>query len=154
MVRGRDIWALAPMGFTMGEFRWFKPTQAFFDHMEQFQGRSIYDVGAGQGHVTRALLYLGHQARALDLCYRDGQCVDIMIANGVLYRYPPGSVVLLCRPCHGPFVESVVERARECGCDVLYVGLERNGEGDLGDIRAEVVAEDVGEDGESIWLVR
>jgi len=154
----REIFAMAETGLCLPSIVFFEPNTAFLDWMGKRYNKDIiiYDVGAGNGHVSAELNSLGHNAKAIDLHYRD-EGLEVEIANGVLYRYERDAIVMLCRPCHGLFVEVVIDRAKECGVrEVLYVGLERNVENDLGDYldNAEEIAGPFGEDGERIWIIR
>lgn len=100
--------------------------------MEAYRGLTIYDVGAGQGHVAEALRARGHEIIAIDISERDGARL-VFIANGVTEPYEAGSVVMLCRPCHGWFAEAVVKQAARCrAAHVLYVGKPKNRRADLG----------------------
>lgn len=134
--------------------KFFRPTPAFFTHMAEYRGRTIYDVGCGMGHVTEALLKRGHGVLPIDVFFREGAVMLPEIADGTAYPYVTRSVVLLARPCHGWFVEPVIEQAVACGVHaVLYVSKARNAEGDLGQFRRRFrrILGSVGRDGETLY---
>ena len=143
------------VGTPLGVVRFFEPTEDFVTYMRNFaEGTPIFDVGAGAGHVTKKLADAGLKVAAIDMHEHAKAVTHVHMADGTDFPYTPNSVVMLCRPCHGAFVEQVIEQATKCGVSViLYVGLERNVEEDLGDSyrRFKVVATEVGKEGESIW---
>lgn len=124
------------LGRTLPSIKFFEPTSRFLLWMEKnWNGKLIYDVGAGCGHVSQELSRRGLEVVAIDINHRE--CKDgfpVEIADGESYEYEPGSVVMICRPCHGCFVTQVISNAIYCGAAaVLYVGLTKNFEDDLGD---------------------
>jgi hypothetical protein len=137
--------------------KFFEPNKAFLAYMKKHHRLSyIYDVGAGQGHVTKALRKAGlKKVNAIDLFSREGAVVKVTHANSMDYPYKSGSVVMLCRPCHGTFVESTIARAllRRVST-IIYVGLTKNVKNDLSGYyrKFKKVANNVGEDGENIWV--
>lgn len=123
------------LGRVLPSLKFFEPTDRFIRWMEKrWKDNLIYDVGAGCGHVAKVLVERGLEVVAIDINHRE--CKDgfpVEIADGESYDYKPGSVVMLCRPCHGNFTEEVVAQAVRCGASaILYVGLEKNFENDLG----------------------
>jgi SAM-dependent methyltransferase len=121
------------------------------------RARLIYDVGAGVGHVAKALWAAGLSVVAIDLNRRARQEYAMLEDDGLTFGYLPGSIVMLCRPCHGPsaFTEGVVDRAVNCGAsNVLYVGKPKNVTDDLGKFRRRfrVVLRNAGKEGESVYL--
>lgn len=141
------------IGIPLGSSRFFEPTEAFLTYMKTLD-TPIFDVGAGAGHVTLTLVDAGLKCAAIDMCEHANQVTNVHMADGTDFPYSPDAVVMLCRPCHGGFAEDVIQQAVTSKASVvLYVGLERNVEDDLGDLlpRFKKVAEDVGQDGEAIW---
>jgi hypothetical protein len=117
----------------------------------------LYDVGAGAGQVSRFLRDAGYFPIALDTAARERSDYKVLMADGASYLYQPGSVVMICRPCHGPFVEFTIGQAlkRKAAC-VVYVGLKKNVAEDLGRYRRQfkAVATGVGDDGENVWILQ
>lgn len=123
------------LGGTLPSVKFFEPTSRFLMWMEKtFKTKTIYDVGAGCGQVSRALAERGLGVVAIDINRREcNESFPVVIADGESYEYRPGSVVMLCRPCHGSFVTQVVSHAIYRGAaTVLYVGLRKNFADDLG----------------------
>jgi len=123
------------IGGTLPSLKFFEPTDRFAQWMEKkWGGRVIYDVGAGCCHVSKVLSACGLEVVAIDINYREcEESFPVEIADGESYDYRPGSVVMLCRPCHGDFVVQVISHAISCGvAAILYVGLKKNFADDLG----------------------
>jgi len=145
------------LGTTTGFLKFFQPTPQFIKWVKWVAGkRQVYDVGAGAGHVTKALLEAGVATVALDAHRHMQPEHPVLIADGSAYDYDKGSIVMLCRPSHGLFATDVIGRALECGASkVLYVELERNAETDLNEYlpRFKKSVPHAGEDGEWVWVL-
>lgn len=131
----RDLATLFGQGKILPAIRFFEPRPKFLKWMKKtYADKLIYDIGAGCGHVSKALSEIGMEVKAIDINYREcGINFPIEISNAETYHYKPGSIAMLCRPCHGEFAERTIFQAWKCGVDaVLYVGLEKNFFGDLG----------------------
>ncbi len=135
--------------------KFFAPMPAFYGAMQPFFGLDVIDVGAGQGHVVEGLRLHGHDAIGIDI-RTDGAPFRVFQANAVTFSYPPGSVAMFCRPCHGDyFVEPAIQRMIECDVRaIIYVGLMKNVTSDLGTFRRRFrrAAMKVGVDGEAFYL--
>lgn len=117
------------IGGTLPSIKFFEPTSRFLAWMQKnFKGRLTYDVGAGCGHVSKALSEKGLEMKAIDINHRECEGgFPVQIADGEGYEYVRGSVVMLCRPCHGDFVGEVISQAIRCRASaILYVGLKKN----------------------------
>lgn len=138
-----------------GVVRFFEPRPEFVEAMAwaSLYQRTVYDVGAGAGQVAKALSDAGIAATALDLYCHEHSVFPSIIADGTTYEYTPGSVVIVCRPCHNGFSEDVFRQALKRHCRCFYVGFEKNLENDLGDLKRARIASDVGEDAEDLWEV-
>jgi hypothetical protein len=104
----------------------------------------------------KALLEAGIVTVALDIHRHMQPEHPVIIANGAAYDYDRGSIVMLCRPSHGPFTADVIGRALVCGVyQVLYVGLERNAEAALDEYLPQFkkAVPLVGEEGEWAWVL-
>jgi len=127
--------ALMGLGKTLPKLKFFEPTKRFLKWMKETYGdRLIYDVGAGCGHVAKALSEFGMKVVAIDINRRDGgEEFLVELSNAEAYNYKEESVVMICRPCHGEFAEEVIFRAAECHARfIMYVGLKKNFKNDLG----------------------
>lgn len=144
------------LGRSLPALKFFEPKPRFLAWMKrEYPETLIYDVGAGCGHVAEALQKKGLLVLGLDIHERGGtEGCPVLIADGETYSYEAGSVVMLCRPCHGEFAERVVERAITCKAStILYVGLEKNVKMDLGRYakKFKLSLKDAGLEGEKIW---
>lgn len=128
-----SIGLLLPLGGACSPVRFFCPLHAFFAAMHAYRHATIVDVGAGQGHVTDALLAHGFDAVGIDV-RTDGASSSVRLVNALAFDYPAGSVGLFCRPCHSAlFVEPVIDRmiARDVAA-IVYVGKATSVKGDVG----------------------
>jgi hypothetical protein len=143
------------MGHVLGSLRFFQPEASFLDWMSsRYRGQIIYDVGAGAGHVSVRLRDRGLDVRPIDIFRHECPEDAVTIADGTIFAYRPGSVVMLCRPNHGRFVGQVIAQADACRVrEVLYVGLAGNMMTDLGDraVRAGQVLTGAGKEDECVW---
>jgi len=141
------------------------PAQKFFEPLScfgawmvtQFEGIPVWDVGAGMGHVSKELHERGFQVCAIDILQRDKNVYPVFAINGDSCGYTKGSVVMLCRPCHGYFPDSVIKQALKCKVGaIVYVGLPKNKRIDLGKYAKYFKSEmrKCGFDGESAYVWR
>lgn len=140
--------------------RFFTPTQAFWELMLVGLGgaeraRVFLELGAGTGETAEeaqamGLLWSGCDVRAG--C--EAQMRGVHRMNALTIPIKEGSVVLACRPDHSGWVSRALERALDEGATAIYVGLDRNYEGDLGDLldREHQVVRDVGQEEEHAWV--
>lgn len=153
----RNLATMLNLGRTLPSVRFFEPNAKFLKLMKaSFGDRLVYDVGAGCGHVAKALSELGMEVKAIDINYREsGVGFPVEISNAEAYAYKPGSIAMICRPCHGEFAEQVIFKAWKCGvAAVLYVGFERNSKNDLGPHFSsfQLALKRAGSDGESVLV--
>lgn len=151
------IAGLARLGGTLPDMKFFKPRPEFIHWMKRYESRpAVYDVGAGCGHVAKALAEAGLSMVAIDASHRESEEFKIKIADATTFPYRKGSVVMLARPCHGLFAQAVIERAISRGAAaVLYVGKPANLRNDLSDYWRDFIRQDlekVGSAGERIYL--
>ena len=151
------------LGMRSGKFsvlvnlKFFEPNSNFLAWMAaKFDGKHIYDVGAGVGHVAKALTERGLRVTAIDINYREDPEFPVMLVNAGACGYEKGSVVMLCRPCHGIFPETVLEQALRCKVGaIVYVGLPKNTASDLGKLRRKFKTgmTHAGENGERVYVM-
>jgi uncharacterized UPF0146 family protein len=124
---------VAPGGI-LPAMRFFVPRAKFVRYMAaNYKGKLLYDIGAGVGHVARALADSGLDVMALDLYRREEEQFPSTIADATSYAYKADSVLMFCRPSHEGFVEQTIETALQCGVrEIIYVGLAKNRRQDLG----------------------
>lgn len=144
---------LARMVLPAVEF--FKPERAFVEWMRRtWNGKMIYDVGAGTGLCSAVLRAVGMPIKPIDLFHREREHCRVEIADGTSFDYDDGSTIMLCRPSHGLFPVATIERATECGVRrVLYIGLARNVSSDLMHYRRRFkrLLSNIGQDGEHVY---
>jgi uncharacterized UPF0146 family protein len=145
---------VAPGG-TLPAMRYFVPRPQFTQYMAaNYKGKLLYDIGAGVGHVARALADSGLDVIALDMYRREEEQFSITLANGTSYEYEAGSIVMLCRPSHDGYVRAVIQTALSRGVqEIVYVGLPKNTALDLGAYRHKFrrVLRNVGAAGENVY---
>lgn len=140
--------------------QFFKPMQGFVEWFKASFGReTVYDAGAGTGHVAKALADANacYKVEAIDANARMGSVFKVQIKDATEYRFMSDSVVLICRPCHDEFCQAVVQNALfHRASAVVYVGLDKNVKKDLGDYAGYFSREKagVGEGGECAWVWR
>ena len=130
--------------------RFFEPSEKFFECMRSFKSDIIVDVGAGCGHVSAGLEERGFKVLAIDLFAREETVYPVLTIDAAQFHFPSGCIVLIARPCHGNFIERVVEKALETAKGIFYIGKESNVDLDLGDLpyKKEIIAERVGKENE------
>jgi hypothetical protein len=114
--------------------QYFYPTPRFVRWMKTRHGQKhICEIGAGVGHVAKALGKAGMHVTAIDLEPRAESEFPVVQGDSTQHQFEKDSVVLICRPCHNGFVRDTILRALTCGVrDIIYVGLQRNVRADLG----------------------
>lgn len=155
-ILAKAIAGLTSCGGTFPDMQWFDPLPRFIAYMkDNFSSEFLYEVGAGMGHTAKALSEAGiYSVKAIDANRRPGAVFKIEIEDATDYDYRMEPIVLMCRPCHGPFVEAVIHRAlfkRARG--IVYVGLPKNVANDLGSFRKyfKCVLRKAGAEGESVY---
>jgi hypothetical protein len=113
--------------------------------------RTVVEIGAGSGELAKALRDEGLNLVAIDSNTRESAAKNgVVIFDAEIFPYPPGCTVLVARPCRGDWVERSLEQARTCGASkVIYIGKPYRSDEVPGS--AELVAEECGEEGESMW---
>jgi hypothetical protein len=137
---------------TTSNLIFFKPTKKFFDFFRQptWRWREYHDCGAGQGWLTAEMQHRGFDCTGYDLHPRNESLAPVQqfdTAN-IADKMDFGAVALIARPCHHPgLIDTTSRSALEMG-EAFYVGKpDKLGE-DLLQFEYNVVAQDVGVDGE------
>lgn len=143
-------------GYTLPNGRFFTPTPVFWDAIKPYQDTMFLDAGCGSGDLVNELIDNGFKAIGCDINMRDGvndYGRTIQLVNATSFPLTKGMTVLTCRPDHSGWCEPLLERAVKFNCTFIYIGLERNLDLDLSsDVNYEIIARDVGEDGELMLL--
>lgn len=137
----------------------FKPTDNFWAYMTQLPWRwkRYVDAGSGNGHLTRLMREKGFTVHAVDMFLRDNAEIgDTDQLNLITHHveFEIQDCMIFARPCHGGFLDMALRYGGywDQG-EVLYAGKTENLAEDLGGWHFEVVAKDVGEDGEVLCRV-
>jgi hypothetical protein len=147
--------------------RFFDPAPAWYDWCAARAGdRVVFDVGAGECHVTLELRRRGVKAVGVEPLlhtYYDQATVlrDVNLAASVfpceaerlpLLRETHEALVLFCRPCHSGFVMRTV-RLLHPTAEPVYVGLAENvaRDVDLPSYRLTSLGAPRGPEGEYTW---
>ena len=95
----RQLATLMGQGRVLPEIRFFEPKLRFLKWMRKtFDGKLIYDIGAGCGHVAKDLSELGLEVKAIDIHYREsGVGFPVEISNAETYAYKPDSIAMIAR---------------------------------------------------------
>ena len=161
IVRGGEMFIPSMNGlfqpFMLPPNKFFQPKPAFLSWMvTQFSKHLIYDVGSGVGHVSRLLTEYGLSVVAIDNNGRQEREFAVESVDGTSCGYRKGSVVMLCRPCHGDFASDVIEQAIRCKAGaIVYVGLKENSNIDLAEYRKyfKMKMRNVGADNERVYVM-
>ncbi len=133
----------------------FSPTPKFWTWLEQqewLRWQKFWDIGAGMGHLTEAMVKSGRECVGVDKYARPSQSPLVRIEDATQLNYGPDDCLIIARPCHGEFVGGVLCHAAG-QAEVLYIGLERNIDLDLDGWHHELLIEDAGEEGEAVYRV-
>ena len=140
------------------ELVWFRPLPYFFSFFQrsEWKWRRYHDCGAGTGLLTQAMLKNKLECVAYDRHPRKKSLakVEPFDTANIADRMDFSEVALIARPCHHPeFIDVTLRSALEMG-EAFYIGLARNFERDLEHFEYDVVAMDVGEEGEDLVRIR
>ena len=112
-------------------------------------------MGAGLGHVSKALSKAGLNVMAIDLEPRATFEFNVVKADSTTFPFERGAVVMFCRPSHSGFVEKTLTKAIQSDVShILYVGLTNNLQNDVGSIHDRFTKRRigvVGNSGERVW---
>lgn len=156
LLRERKNVALATVKF--GAVKFFQPNEEFWEVIQPFQKHYLIDAGAGMGHVTEEGTKRGFMMTAIDVASREDQSALVIVgADATVFPYTDKVWPLICRPDHDGWCYEVIEHALKQGASVLYVGLTKNADRDLGKYnrpryktRFSAV---VGRDGEKVYII-
>lgn len=136
------------------DLRWFTPAPLFWETLRKFGSDiSFVDVGTGRGDLPYEAQEHGLSMVGVDIRAPSGKPL-IHNGWGENWDYSPSCWPIICRPCHSGFPRSVLERARECGAPLLYVGFNKNLARDIGYVKAQLTVSKVGIEQESLYLFR
>lgn len=117
---------------TLPHLVFFEPTLEFIQYLKRVANNlPIIDVGAGAGFLSRTLHDSGFKVLAIDILERDEPLYDIALLDATIMQFPAACVPVMARPCHNCWVQDTIDNAMQSVPFMLYVGLERNFDGDL-----------------------
>lgn len=121
--------------------------------MEQAAGRHIVDVGCGEGLLGNMLQ--GVISIDINPDFDNALVKDIIQVNAIDFPFNEKCFPVFLRPCHGIFVDMVLEAHKYHVKNFLYVSMPHNFEDDvdLVQFNGERVGDWVGEDGEYAYLI-
>jgi hypothetical protein len=117
--------------------KFFEPNTEMLQWLKDYAGdRIIYDIGAGEGHITRGLNKLGAKVLGFEpMGEFDGNeylKTGVRIMPWRIEDHPKlfvgvGNKVLLlfARPCHSDFVANTLDM-KDADTEVLYITKEEN----------------------------
>lgn len=155
-----DYSLLASLGSEIGgvipDHVFFDPLPCFPEFIKaRYPNKPVVDVGAGVGRMAKTLADAGIKVLAIDIYERENPEFKVYMMDATEFLYPPQSLPILARPCHGMFVEAAITNILNQVPEMLYVGLEKNFETDLSDLpyKQEVLPGVVGKNGEKVVVL-
>ena len=122
--------------------KFFQPRDEFFTWLKGYaNGRIVFDVGCGQGHILKAMWQHGIKGIGIDIrLYDDVEDVDIrsrsLHGNATTItclRTMPG-IAMFCRPSHTGWVWETIVHNLHPDTEAIYISLPCNLHEDLVDI--------------------
>lgn len=115
----------------------FQPTTGFIHKvMKMVEGRTLVDVGAGEGKFQVLANDLGYtNIISIDLYPGD---VHVYEFDAMEFEFHRGMVPMFIRPCHGGWVSAVLNSALDVVPFAFYVGLAENIPKDLGALSSNI----------------
>lgn len=138
---------------TLPAIQFFCPTETFLTWLPRFaKGRTIVDCGAGIGHLGTVL----PNVIMLDVFKREGGNPNVLQTDATVFPFHRRSLPIICRPCHGDWVQETIHNAVARTGSALYVGLKRNLSIDLHGLpyHQTTVLENAGEAGELVIMFK
>lgn len=134
--------------------RFFTPLPEFWKVLDLVAppGVQLVDTGCGMGYLIGEAEPHGRRLVGIDIGTRVGQDPRVRREDALSYPWAPDMWPLICRPSHDGWAYDTMRLARQRGAAVLYVGLPRNYERDLGSVRSKRYGV-VGEEGERLYVV-
>ena len=125
----------------------FVPTPRFAEWVSTLsEDTDIVDCGCGMGVLADS--FRPRYVISIDINEREGERPGICHIDAALYPFEKGSVAFFGRPCAGDWFDDTVYMALTRGARVFAATAK---EKYLGDWKRTVVAENVGEAGETLW---
>jgi len=138
----------------MPYIRFFTARNKFFSIVDSWKELPFVECGCGSGDTVRELSARRFSVLGIDIANREGQSSNILIADASTFAFSRNMVCLICRPDHSGWCQDTMHKALKEGAIVLYVGLPKNLERDVGQYFGKHTKchAKVGEEGESLWV--
>ena len=115
-------------------------------------GRIIVDVGCGDGLLGSLI----KDIISIDLYFRDTELIDNIIHMDAV-QFPfngEKTLPVFIRPCHGHFVDSILQSHKNNLKDCLYISMPHNIEYDIDEeFNIQQVEDWIGKDGERVFHI-
>lgn len=141
-------------GHKLARIRFFTPTRNFYGALESYSSLAFVDCGTGAGDLPREMRAEGFHVTGVDMFRRDGQDKTVLIQDVTRFPFGANSVALCCRPDHSGWAHELMKRVLAADAYFFYVSKPCNLQGDLGRARYFKCWQDVGKDGESMYLFK
>ena len=143
----------------------FRPNDEFINWLKKYAGgRVVVDVGCGEGCLLYNMMKAEIPCVGVDPYFpvisdpdRDFETPfgNIVRQKGETSRLIQNekALVVIARPCHNGFCEKVILN-KGPKTEALYIGLPRNVEEDLGDLKYEIISDfEIGDEGEKVYKI-
>lgn len=144
----------SPVLFGLPSHRFFTPLPCFWEKLKAVVPDSVQlvDSGCGMGDLIGEAEKVGRILKGIDVGFREGQDRRVQREDAITYDWTPETWPMMCRPSHDGWAYYTMQNARKRGSAVLYVGLPRNYDRDLGRVRSKCYGV-VGEEGEKLYVI-
>jgi hypothetical protein len=134
--------------------RFFRPLPRFWEALDEVVPRDVQlvDAGCGRGDLLREAAQVGRALLGIDVSSREGQDPRVLPLDAIRFKWNKRIWPMMCRPSHDGWAHLTMQAARKAGAGVLYVGLPKNYEVDLGSVRSTSHGI-VGKEGERLYLL-
>lgn len=143
----------------------FRPNIKFISWLKKYAGgRVVVDVGCGEGCLLYHMINAGIPCIGLDPYFPvvSDPYIDFKTPYEKILRQKgedsplikgEKALVIIARPCHNGFCREVILN-KGPNTEALYIGLPRNVEDDLGDLKYEIISDfEIGDEGEKIYKI-
>jgi len=141
---------------TLPSHVFFTPKRYFWALMQELYSCAVTvtDCGCGMGILLGMADYFKLPMRGVDICHREALSNKIEFIDATTLSWSSSEWPMLCRPSHGQWIGTMIDRVRADGSCMIYIGLPRNVKRDLAGARfVKITTKPVGIDGEHFYVV-
>lgn len=143
--------------FELPAGRFFTPTSGFWEKLKiilaEYPGVTLIDCGCGNGALIDEAAQHDIKMDGVDLCVRSDMNTRVRLIDATILRWSSSVWPIICRPSHGGWAETIVKQARKSpGAHAIYVGLPSNYKRDVPGLGMKVVARNIGESKETMYM--